>query len=78
MLELPELDAVMIATGDHQHGRILAEVVKAGKDCYVEKPMALDVEEAKLARAAVLAIRTGGPKRGAVAQRSLPESRFAS
>ncbi len=54
MLELPELDAVMIATGDHQHGRILAEVVKAGKDCYVEKPMALDVDEAKLARGAVL------------------------
>jgi predicted dehydrogenase len=54
MLKLPELDAVMIATGDHQHGRLLAEVVSAGKDCYVEKPMALDVEEAKLARRAVL------------------------
>lgn len=54
MLAMRELDAVMIATGDHQHGRLLAEVVKAGKDCYVEKPMALDLEEAKLARAAVL------------------------
>jgi predicted dehydrogenase len=54
MLNLTDLDAVMIATGDHQHGRLLAEVVKAGKDCYVEKPMALDVDEAKLARAAVL------------------------
>ncbi len=54
MLKMPDLDAVMIATGDHQHGRLLAEVVRAGKDCYVEKPMALDVEEAKLARAAVL------------------------
>ncbi|UCF35465.1 MAG: Gfo/Idh/MocA family oxidoreductase [Acidobacteriota bacterium] len=54
MLEMADLDAVMIATGDHQHGRILAQVVEAGKDCYVEKPMALDVEEAKLARKAVL------------------------
>ena len=54
MLKLPELDAVMIATGDHQHGKLLAEVVAAGKDCYVEKPMAIDVEEAKSARAAVL------------------------
>ena len=27
-----ELDAVMIATGDHQHARILAEVVRAGKE----------------------------------------------
>ncbi len=57
MLKMPDLDAVMIATGDHQHGRLLAEVVKAGKDCYCEKPMALDVEEAKLARAAVLGSR---------------------
>ena len=54
LLKMPDLDAVMIATGDFQHGRLLAEVVAAGKDCYVEKPMALDVEEAKLARAAVL------------------------
>src|SRR5690606_23004801 len=36
----PELDAVMIGTGDHQHAKVLAEVVKAGKDCYCEKPMA--------------------------------------
>jgi len=55
MLKMPELDAVMIATGDHQHAKILAEVVKAGKDCYCEKPMAVDVEEAKLARDTVLA-----------------------
>ena len=55
MLKMPGLDAVMIATGDHQHAILLAEVVKAGKDCYCEKPMAVNVEEAKLARDAVLA-----------------------
>ena len=54
MLKMPELDAVMIATGDFQHAKILVEVVNAGKDCYCEKPMAQDVEEAKLARATVL------------------------
>jgi predicted dehydrogenase len=54
MLAMPDLDAVMIATGDHQHGYLLAEVVKAGKDCYCEKPMALDLVEAKYARRAVL------------------------
>jgi len=54
MLNMPELDAVMIATGDFQHAKILAEVVNAGKDCYCEKPMAQDVEEAKLAREAVI------------------------
>ena len=54
MLNMKDLDAVMIATGDHQHAKILAEVVKAGKDCYCEKPMAQDIEEAKLARDTVL------------------------
>src|ERR1035437_2870473 len=55
MLKMPELDAVMIATGDFQHAKILAEVVNAGKDCYCEKPMAIDVEDGKLATSAVLA-----------------------
>ncbi|MEI6142940.1 MAG: Gfo/Idh/MocA family oxidoreductase [Mariniphaga sp.] len=54
MLKMPELDAVMIATGDFQHAKLLTEVVKAGKDCYCEKPMSISVEEAKLAREAVL------------------------
>ena len=55
MLKMPELDGVMIGTGDFQHAKLLAEVVEAGKDCYCEKPMAIDVEDAKLARSAVLA-----------------------
>jgi predicted dehydrogenase len=55
MLLMPELDGVMIATGDFQHAKLLAEVVKAGKDCYCEKPLSTDVEDAKLARSAVLA-----------------------
>ena len=55
MLADPQLDAVMIGTGDHQHARLLADVVRAGKDCYCEKPMANTLEDAKLARDAVLA-----------------------
>ena len=55
MLADKELDAVMIATGDHQHARLLAEVVQAGKDCYCEKPMANTLEDAKLARDTVKA-----------------------
>jgi len=54
LLKDKDVDAVMIATGDHQHARILDEVVKAGKDCYCEKPMAQNIEEAKLARDTVL------------------------
>ena len=53
MLEMKDLDGIMIATGDHQHAKILAEVVKAGKDCYCEKPLSIDVADAKLARDAV-------------------------
>jgi len=55
LLKMPDLDAVMIGTGDFQHSKLLAEVVLAGKDCYCEKPMSTDVEDAKLARNAVLA-----------------------
>ena len=55
MLAGRELDAVMIATGDHQHARMLVEVVRAGKDCYCEKPMANTLEDAKLARDTVKA-----------------------
>ena len=57
MLADSDLDAVMIGTGDHQHARLLAEVVRAGKDCYCEKPMANTLEDAKLARDAVTASR---------------------
>ena len=55
LLADPDLDAVMIGTGDHQHARILAEVVRAGKDCYCEKPMANTLADAKLARDTVRA-----------------------
>jgi predicted dehydrogenase len=46
MLELDDIDGVMIATGDFQHAKLCADVVKAGKDCYVEKPFANVLSEA--------------------------------
>src|SRR5262249_43236537 len=55
MLADPDLDAVMIATADHQHARLLAQAVRAGKDAYCEKPMANTLADAKLARDAVRA-----------------------
>ena len=71
MLADPQLDAVMIATGDHQHAKILAEVVKAGKDCYCEKPMANTIEDAMLARDTVQGEQTGCADGLAMAERSL-------
>jgi predicted dehydrogenase len=53
-LKLPEMDAVMIGTGDFQHAKNMIEIIEAGKDCYCEKPMAIDLEDAKSARKAVL------------------------
>ncbi len=55
MLANADIDGVMIATGDHQHAKLCIEVVQAGKDCYVEKPFANVLAEAKAARDAVKA-----------------------
>src|ERR1700728_677118 len=46
MLARKDIDGVMIATGDFQHAKLCTEVVKAGKDCYVEKPFANVLSEA--------------------------------
>ena len=55
MLARKDIDGVMIATGDFQHAKLCIEVVQAGKDCYVEKPFANVLSEAKAARDAVKA-----------------------
>lgn len=55
MLASNDIDGVMIATGDFQHAKLCTEVVRAGKDCYVEKPFANVLSEAKEARDTVKA-----------------------
>ena len=45
LLELKELDAVIIGTPDHWHCLIMVEACRAGKDVYVEKPMANSIAE---------------------------------
>ena len=55
MLARKDIDGVMIATGDFQHAKLCIEVVKAGKDCYVEKPFANVLSEAIEARNTVKA-----------------------
>jgi predicted dehydrogenase len=46
LLARNDVDAVVIATPDFAHSPIMIEALKAGKDVYVEKPMAITVEEA--------------------------------
>jgi predicted dehydrogenase len=55
MLANKDIDGVMIAAGDFQHAKLCTEVVRAGKDCYVEKPFANVLSEAKEARDTVKA-----------------------
>jgi predicted dehydrogenase len=46
MLDQEALDAVVIATPDFAHTPILIDAVKAGKDAFVEKPMATRMDHA--------------------------------
>ena len=45
LLEDKSIDAVVIATPDHQHAQMLIDSVDAGKDAYVEKPLAHTIED---------------------------------
>lgn len=48
-----DVDAVIIATADFQHAQHAIQAVNAGRDAYVEKPMAHTMEDAREIRAAV-------------------------
>ncbi|HTM47997.1 MAG TPA: Gfo/Idh/MocA family oxidoreductase [Bryobacteraceae bacterium] len=45
LLEDKSIDAVIVATPDHWHARMVIDAVNAGKDVYVEKPMAHKIDE---------------------------------
>jgi predicted dehydrogenase len=57
LLERNDIDAVLIATPDHWHGKISTDAMQSGKHVYVEKPMTHTVEQAIQLRNAVK--RTG-------------------
>jgi predicted dehydrogenase len=47
LLALKDVDAVMIASCDHQHTTHLEATAKAGKDAYCEKPLAMRMDKLK-------------------------------
>ena len=53
LLEIPGLDGVIIATPDFAHPGVLVDVVRAGKDAFVEKPLSARLEDAVAALDAV-------------------------
>jgi predicted dehydrogenase len=53
VLERPDIDAVLIATGERWHPLIAIEAANRGKHMYCEKPLALSIVEAKAVREAV-------------------------
>ena len=58
LLAMEGIDAVMIASPDHQHTDQLEAVAKAGKHIYVEKPLATELDKLKRSVDAVKAAGT--------------------
>jgi len=70
-----QIDAVLIATPDHQHARLAIDAAWAGKDMYLEKPASLTISEGRLMSNAMNA--TGRIMQIGSQQRSNREFRLA-
>jgi hypothetical protein len=47
LVDRPDIDAVLIATGDHWHAQAAVRAMRAGKDVYVEKPSSMTIAEGR-------------------------------
>jgi predicted dehydrogenase len=75
LLAQPDIDAVMIATGNRWHGLASIYAARAGKDIYCEKPISLSIQEG---RAVVEACRQFGTiYQGGTQRRATASYQFA-
>ena len=69
LLDDKSIDAVLIATPQHQHALNFVPAIQAGKDIYQEKTMAFTPDHAKRMRGGPQGFRAGGADRHADDQR---------
>ncbi len=70
VLHRPDIDAVLIATGDRWHGRASMMAAEAGKDVYSEKPCGITIDVCR--RLAETFARTGRVFQAGTQRRSVP------
>jgi predicted dehydrogenase len=75
LIARPDIDLLLIATGDRWHPLVSIAAAKAGKDVYCEKPVSVTIEEAIAVRKAVA--RYGTVMQVGTQQRSSQAFRFA-
>ncbi|MCO8120616.1 Gfo/Idh/MocA family oxidoreductase [Stieleria sp. TO1_6] len=74
VLDDQAINAVLIATPDHWHAKIAIEAMRAGKDVYCEKPVAVTIQEGQWLRK--VAQETGRVFQVGTQQRSEYDQRF--
>jgi predicted dehydrogenase len=75
VLSRKDIDAVVIGTPDHLHCAQLIEAIRAGKDVYVEKPLAMNMKE--LVRAYDIVKKSDRIVQVGTQMRSYPQSQGA-
>jgi predicted dehydrogenase len=75
LLDRPDIDAVLIATGPNWHATMAMNAAKAGKDMYCEKPCTKNIEQSLTLRDTMA--RTGRIFQAGTQRRNLPHFAFA-
>src|SRR6478736_8105958 len=75
LLDRPDIDAVLIATGPNWHATMAMNAAKAGKDMYCEKPCTKNIAQSLILRETMR--RTGRVFQVGTQRRNLPHFAFA-